>query len=127
MTISSNLIELIATHPAGELGDRPLADTMARMLAEDTLSWRPAEVPPRQIRTILAFTFGNRMQPNGNRAPGLVNEALANIAVRLHRVAGAPIYAQWEVAEAVGERVPPDKLVGIYPDWDERAEPRYLS
>ncbi|HEV8679780.1 MAG TPA: hypothetical protein VGQ90_10425 [Stellaceae bacterium] len=67
------------------------------------------------------------MQPNGNRTPGPVNEALGEIALRLHRETGAPIYAQWEVAEAVGDRLPPNKLIAIYPTRDERAEPRYLS
>ena len=126
MSLSRDLIELIATHLAGELGDRSSAEAMARMLGEDALSWRPPEVPPRRIATIVAFTFGNRMQPNGNREPGPVNEALADIAVRLHREGGARVYAQWEVAQAVGDRVAHDKLVAIYPDRDERAEPRYL-
>lgn len=127
MTRSSTLIELVAAHLAGELEGQPPAEAIARMLAEDALSWRPPEVPAGQITTILGFTFGNRMQRNGNREPGPVNEALAEIVVRLHRETGAPAYAQWEVAQAVGDRLPPDKLVAIYPARDERAEPRYLS
>lgn len=127
MTPASILIEQIAAHLAGELGARAPTGAIARMLGEDILSWRPPEVPPGQITTILAFTFGNRMQPNGNREPGPVNEALADIVVRLHRETGAPVYAQWEVADAVGGRLPQDKLVAIYPERDERAEPRYLS
>ena len=127
MPPSGKLIEAITADLAEELGDRRTAETMAGLLADDTLSWRPPEAPPTQITTILAFTFGNRTQPNGNREPGPVNEALAEVAVRLHRQTGAAIYAQWEVATAVGDRVPPDKLVPIYPERDERAEPRYLS
>ena len=67
------------------------------------------------------------MLPNGNRAPGPVNEALADVAVRLHRERNARIYAQWEVAEAIGSRVPQDQVIAIYPGRDERAEPVYLS
>src|SRR5579862_8328731 len=124
---SSPPIDLIAAHLASELGDRPQAEALARMLGGDVLSWRPPEKPPGQITTILGFTFGNRMQPNGNREPGPVNAALAELAVRLHRETGAPVYAQWEVAEAIGGRVPTRRLNPIYPDRDERAEPRYLS
>lgn len=127
MTPPSTLIDLIAAHLAGELGAHLPAEAIARMLGEDILSWRLPEVPVEQIATILGFTFGNRMQPNGNREPGPVNEALAEVALHLHRATGAPIYAQWEVAASLSGRVPPDKLVPIYPDRDERAEPRYLS
>jgi hypothetical protein len=127
MTPSSTLIELIAGHLSGELGAHPPAAAIAQMFGEDILSWRPPEVPPAQIATILGFTFGNRMQPNGNREPGPVNEALADIVVRLHRETGASVYAQWEVAEAVGDRLPQEKLVAIYPERDERAEPQYRS
>jgi hypothetical protein len=109
------------------LADLPTAEAVARLLGDEVLSWRPPEIAARQITTILAFTFGNRMQPNGNRTPGPVNEALADIAVRLHRATGVPVYAQWEVAEAAGCRISPDRLFAIYPGRDERSEPRYLA
>jgi hypothetical protein len=126
MTASDSFIERIAAHLAGELGDRPTAETLARLLGDDALSWRAPQIAPQQIATILAFTFGNRMLPNGNREPGPVNEALGEVALRLHRQTGAPIYAQWDVAEAIGERVPQGQLIATFPERDERAEPRYL-
>lgn len=121
------LLAALEAHLARELGDRETARALAEALHEDALSWRAPEVDPARVDTIMAFTFGNRMLPNGNRTPGPVNEALADIAVDLHRVKGAGIYAQWEVAEAIGSRVAPDKLTPIYPGRDERAEPVYLS
>ncbi|MGC2412055.1 MAG: hypothetical protein WA459_05080 [Stellaceae bacterium] len=127
MTARDSIIERIAVHLASELGDQAAAETLARLLGDDALSWRAPEIATQQIATILAFTFGNRMRANGNREPGPVNEALGEVALRLHRQTGAPIYAQWEVAEAIGERVPPDQLIAIFPKRDERAEPRYLS
>lgn len=127
MAVSEDLLGQIAVHLADELADQATAEELARLLGEDVLSWRAPEIAPQQIATILAFTFGNRMQPNGNRQPGPVNEALAEIALRLHRQTGAPIYAQWEVAEAIGARVPQEKLNTIFPARDERAEPIYLS
>ena len=84
-------------------------------------------VPVDEIRTIIGFTFGNRMAPNGNRAPGPVNQALADLAVRLHAATGARVSAQWEVAEAIGARLGGDALEAIYPGRDANAEPRFLS
>jgi hypothetical protein len=124
---AASAFETISRHLTGELGDSGIARQLARFVCEDTLSWRPPTIEPRRIRTILAFTFGNRMQPNGNRTPGPVNEAIAAVTVRLAHATGAIIYAQWEVAAAVGDAVPPDRLVAIYPDRDDRAEPRYLG
>jgi hypothetical protein len=122
-----DLLAAIEAHLARELGDRATARALADALGDDALAWRAPETDPAQIDTIMAFTFGNRMLPNGNRAPGPVNEALADIAVQLHRQKSAPIYAQWEVAEAIGARVPPERVTPVYPGRDERAEPVYLS
>jgi hypothetical protein len=121
------LLDEITHHLARELGDRVTAAAFARLLDEAALAWRAPEIAAAEIAAILAFTFGNRMEPNGNRTPGPVNEALADVAVRLHRATGAPVYAQWEVAEAAGSRISPDRLFAIYPSRDERSEPRYLS
>lgn len=119
--------DLLAGHLERELGDPDLARRLARLLLEDALSWQAPSLPLARIGTIMAFTFGNRMQPNGNRVPGPVNAALADLAVRLHEATGAPVWAQWEVAEAIGERIPEDRLRAIYPPRDAQGEPRYLS
>jgi hypothetical protein len=42
----------------------------SRPLVEDALTWRAPEVPLGEVRTIIGFTFGNQMLPNGNREPG---------------------------------------------------------
>ena len=124
---SPGLLGAIEAHLAGELGDHETARALAEVLHEDALSWRAPEIDPGRIDTIIAFTFGNRMLPNGNRTPGPVNEALADVAVGLYRQRVVRIYAQWEVAEAIGSRVPQDHVTAIYPGRDERAEPVYLS
>jgi hypothetical protein len=118
---------LLAQHLEAELGDRATAQAFAALLVEDALSWQAPAVPLAEVRTIIGFTFGNRMQPNGNREPGPVNAALADIAVRLHRATGARVWAQWEVAEAIGGRLGGDALQAIYPARDANAEPRYLN
>lgn len=110
-----------------ELDDAVLARAFSKIVLSDVLKWRPPTGAPKQMQTIVAYTFGNRIDANGNRAPGPVNEALADIVVRLHEETARPIYAQWEVAEAIGTRVASKHLVSITPLRDVRAEPVYLS
>jgi hypothetical protein len=118
---------LLAEHLSTELGDRAIGRALAAVLVEDALTWRAPVVPLREIRTIIGFTFGNRMLANGNREPGPVNAALADLAVRLHHQTGARVWASWEVAEAIGGRLGDGDLEAIYPARDAHAEPRYLS
>jgi len=120
-----SIVDELAAHLAGELGDAEAARLLAEFLRDDALAWRAPTIAPARIHSIFAFTFGNRMQENGNREPGPVNEALAEAAVSLHRATGAPIFAQWEIAAAIGARAAP--VAAIYPGRDERAEPVYLS
>jgi hypothetical protein len=80
---------------------------------------------PSATTTILGYTFGNRIDVNGNRSPGPVNTAIADIAVRLHEETGAPVCAQWEVA--AGNRIAAKYIFSITALRDARAEPLYLS
>jgi hypothetical protein len=128
MTDAQPRIEaLLAGHLEAELGDAAIARVLAAALVEDALSWRAPGVPLEKVRTIFGFTFGNRMLANGNREPGPVNAALADLAVRLHAATGARVWAQWEVAEAIDARVPSAMVEAIYPGRDGQGEPRYLS
>lgn len=122
-----NHAEALAAMLRDELGDRDDARDLAAALVEDALTWRTPEIAPERIRLIIAYTFGNRMLDNGNRRPGPVNEALAEIAVDLHRRTAAPVFAQWEVAEAIAGRIAPGRLTAINPGRDAMAEPVYLS
>jgi hypothetical protein len=127
MALSDSLLTAITTHLTHELDDATTARQLAEILRDDALTWHARTIEPKRITTILGFTFGNRVLANGNRLPGPVNEALADMAVRLHGQSGARIIAQWEVAEAIGARVPAQLVSPIHPARDERAEPRYLS
>lgn len=119
--------EALVTLLTLELGDPAEARAFAEIIASDVLQWKPPTIFPREVQTIVAYTFGNRFEANGNRSPGPVNAALAEVAVRLHEETGAPVYAQWEVAEAIGARIPSRCLISITPLRDARAEPVYLS
>lgn len=120
-------IELLTARLAAELGDAAVACDLAAIIEADALAWTAPRIAPARIRTIIGFTFGNRMEANGNRAPGPVNEALARVATRLAVETGAPLIAQWEVAEAASALLPAGRVSPIHPGRDARGEPVYLS
>jgi len=117
----------LETHLLRELGDAATARDLAAIVLEETLSWHPPVIAPEHITTVLAFTFGNRMLANGNREPGPVNQAIADVAALLHQRTGARVFAQWEVAVALAGRVPDALVTAINPGRDARGEPVYLS
>jgi hypothetical protein len=110
-----------------ELGDPADAAAFARFVQDDVLTWRAPAADVASFRTLIAFTFGNRMEPNGNRTPGPVNEAIAAVATEVQRRNSAVVYAQWEVAEPLAGLLPSVTVIPIHPDRDARAEPVYLS
>src|SRR5579863_9122477 len=103
----------LAAHLQQELGDAATAHSLAEVLWQETLSWRAPEIATERVATVIAFTFGNHMLANGNREPGPVNEALADIVAALHQRTGARVFAQWEVAAALGQRVAAAKVTAI--------------
>jgi hypothetical protein len=117
----------LETHLLRELGDAATARDLAAIVLEETLSWRAPVIAPERITTVFAFTFGNLMLANGNREPGPVNHAIADVAASLHQRSGAPVFAQWEVAAALAGRVPDALVTAINPGRDTRGEPVYLS
>jgi hypothetical protein len=125
--LGMNVCAALETQLQRELGDAGTAQALAAILREETLSWRAPAIAPERITTLLGFTFGNRMLANGNREPGPVNQALADIIAALQPRTGARVYAQWEVADALHGRVPPEMVTAINPGRDARGEPLYLS
>ncbi|MEZ5864559.1 MAG: hypothetical protein R3D25_11025 [Geminicoccaceae bacterium] len=65
--------KLLAARLEAELGDQEVASALAAILAEDALAWRASVIGLASVKTIIGFTFGNRMLANGNREPGPVN------------------------------------------------------
>ena len=110
-----------------ELGDADAAAAVSQIIASDILVWKPPVMPVTEVNSIVAYAFGNRIADNGNRSPGPMNQALAEQVVRLYQQTGAPVYAQWEIAESIGDRIPKGKLITINPGRDAQAEPVYLS
>lgn len=122
----SQIDDLIAWLSA-ELGDFPDVATLARFLQNNALNWHAPTADAATFRTILAFTFGNRMDLTGNRAPGPVNEAIAAVVAEVQRRGRAIVYAQWEVAQPLVGLLPGATIIPVYPDRDSRAEPVYLG
>lgn len=117
----------LQAHLESEIDDPAIAQALVEIVWQDALSWQAPVIAVDQITAIVAFTFGNRMLPNGNREPGPVNDALADVVAALHQITGASIFAQWEVASALRDTVPHDCLTIINPARDGRGEPVYLS
>ena len=124
---NSDLKTALEDYLTNELTDACIAKELATMLAENILAWKAPTIAPEQITTIVAFAFGNQIMPNGNRIPGPMNEALADLVMQLHIKTNAPVYAQWEIAEAIGNRIPSEKIIVINPTLDAQANVVYLS
>jgi hypothetical protein len=70
LTSLSSSLQVLQAHFSQELGDVPLAREFADIVISDVLQWRPPIVAPADVQTIVAYTFGNRIDANGNRSPG---------------------------------------------------------
>ncbi|WP_428493357.1 hypothetical protein [Rhodopila sp.] len=124
---TSDLARALTDHLTGELRDPRMAAELAAAMRQCSLDWTAPTVAAGDIDTIVAFTFGNRLHANGNRSPGPVNQQLADLTLQLHEATNARVFAQWEVADAIGTRMPQASLVAINPIRDDRGEPVYLS
>lgn len=98
-----------------------------QLFLDDHFNWNPPTISPSEVNSIVAYAFGNLILPNGNRLPGSMNEDLADLTVKLYQQSGAHVYAQWEIAEAIGNRIPKEDLTFINPTLDEKANVVYLS
>ncbi|MCG9648973.1 hypothetical protein L1D24_10375 [Vibrio brasiliensis] len=138
------LIAALFTSPAFALSDAELQNAMAKKLevqlenkeaAEYTaefimnnlLTWKGEELPLDQADSILAYAFGNRLLENGNQIPGPMNEALADTVVEIYQQTGKPVYAQWEIAQSIGDRIPTKDLHSINPIIAKDGSLTYLS
>jgi len=110
-----------------QLGDREAAELVADFLMEDILTWKAETLDIKKADSILAFAFGNGIAKNGNQTPGGMNEQLADLVVKLYKKTKKPVYAQWEIAQAIGNRVPKRDLFPIYPTVDEGGNLIYLN
>jgi hypothetical protein len=115
-------------HLESELRDRGQAAKLARFITRELLVWKVPTGRLANADNIIAFSFGNRLLKSGATAPGLVNQRLAQVAIKLFKQTGCRVFAQWEVAECIGSAIPPDRLCSITPDVSEDGRSlKYLS
>jgi hypothetical protein len=125
---SDNVIQAIQDYLHGQLGDAPLAQTLGTAVHDCLLDWTAPATELTGIGAIMAFSFGYRRLPNGNIVPGPMNDKLADVVVGLYGKLQCKVYAQWEIAEAIGIRVPSAVLHAVNPEINPKdATVKYLS
>ncbi|MGF1735434.1 hypothetical protein [Photobacterium satsumensis] len=110
-----------------QLKDKAVADYTAEFIMENLLTWEGEPLELSEADSIMAFAFGNRLMENGNQVPGPMNEQLADTVVEVYKATGKPVYAQWEIAQSIGDRIPADKLFSINPVIAADGTLTYLS
>jgi hypothetical protein len=107
---------IVRTHLKNELGPGPDAPALAGLIVSRLLAWQTPTTQLKDIRALVAFSFGNRMLKNGNLIPGPINLELAHVAIRVFEQARCKVYAQWEIAESIGTGIPAKFLYTINPE-----------
>ncbi|MCG9582711.1 hypothetical protein L1D13_21425 [Vibrio tubiashii] len=110
-----------------QLENKEAAQYTAQFIMNNLLTWKGEELPLSEADSILAYAFGNRLLPNGNQVPGPMNEALADTVVEIYNQTGKPVYAQWEIAQSIGDRIPAKDLHSINPVIAKDGTLTYLS
>ena len=123
----TQLKEAIQAKLTQQLGDKKIADTLSTFIMDDVLTWEPRTIDIDKANSILAFSFGNGHAINGNQTPGKMNEELADFVVEIYNKIHKPVYAQWEIAQSIGNRIPAESLHSIYPTVDKGGNLIYLN
>ena len=123
----AELRSAIEARLTAQLGSKDVAAYTAKFLMDEILTWKGEELPIDEADSILAYAFGNRVLPNGNQVPGPMNEALADTVVDIYTQTEKPVYAQWEIAQAIGDRIPAKHLTSINPTIAADGSLTYLS
>lgn len=104
------------------------AENLARILLEQCLTWSVSAPEMKQIDALLTFAFGNRIDDYGNRTPGPVNAQLADVVESLYQEFNCTVIAQWEIAQLLLNRIPPEHLISVNPIYDSASDRvNYLS
>ena len=104
-----------------------ISGNLAEYIVKSTLCWSPQKIDVKKADYIIGFSFGNRIDKEGNRLPGPMNQQIADLIVKLYKINPIPVYAQWEVQKSIGLRIPSDKITTIYPEISPTGDVIYLS
>lgn len=114
---------------AAELNDPSPAAIEVPFLLDVGFKWSPPSRAAASIRTIVAYSFGNRLPTTASAAPepGPVNAELAETVYRLYERSSAAIFAQWEIAHILKTRYPRLEVTSIEPVTGPDGKVVYLS
>ncbi|GAA4877421.1 hypothetical protein [Ferrimonas pelagia] len=126
------LITQLSEHLSQQLGhtvdDPTLPAQLAELFYDAMLDWQAPELTQGKVGAIIACSFGYARQENGNIIAGPMNAQLADVVVALQQQHQCRVFAQWEIAEAIGNRIDHTQLTAIHPDIDPHdATVTYLS
>lgn len=128
---AADLLPLMKRRLAAELDDPSVAETEAAHLREIGFHWTAPARPASGFKTIVAYSFGNRLQANASPKilpePGPVNEELADTVHALYQQSHATIYAQWEIARFLQSKHHLTSVVAIEPVVAPDGTITYLS
>ncbi|WP_209451857.1 hypothetical protein [Francisella sp. LA112445] len=110
-----------------QTGDKKVSQELTKFIMSDVLTWKAKSIDISKANSILAFSFGNAYAKNGNQKPGKMNYELADLVISIYNKTHLPVYAQWEIAQAIGNRIPQKDLHTIYPKVDSQGNLVYLD
>jgi len=99
-----------------QLENEDISRKMADAIHSSFLDWSTPTIDCKKADAIIALSFGFCRLENGNITPGQMNIDIADIVVDLYNKTNCNVYAQWEVAESIGNRINRNNLVAIYPE-----------
>ncbi len=122
-----SLLKDISSYLQQQNYDSEISNKLAKAIIKDTLYWSPQRKDVKNADYIIGFSFGNRIDKAGNRHPGPMNEQIADLIVKLYKQNPLHVYAQWEIAQCIGDRIPKDKVTAIFPKISKTGDVIYLS
>lgn len=129
--LDQELLSQMNRRLALELDDTAVAEIEAAHLLDVGFHWTAPAQPAASIKTIVAYSFGNRVQPSASPKtlpePGPVNEELAEAVYRLYQKSHARIFAQWEIARFLQTRHHLSEAIAIEPVTAPDGTITYLS
>lgn len=121
------LSDAIESRLVSQLEDKAVAEHLTNFLMSEVLTWKPETIDMGKADTIIAYAFGNVIDAQGNKHAGIMNTQLADLVVKLYKTKKVPVYAQWEIAQEIGNRIPSKHLITINPSVTETGNVTYLS
>ncbi len=90
-------------------------DKLSKIILQHCLTWSVSNSAGDRVDAIVECAFGNRIDDYGNRTHGPINKRLADVVASRYAQFQCVVIAQWEIARALTNRIPPEKMISINP------------